>query len=168
MKPKHHVIKTIEIVRALTGQPARFTVISLDEVVQVRRREIAMTHTYWVPLGDDLDNDENYLEPINDPDFNLQADFREYRRLFGVLTPQAIREIREGYQLSLRQFALILGMSYSTLSEIENGLVLQTDEQERLFRLSQNERAFADLVQAKRAIMSATQYQKIVHKVALT
>lgn len=168
MKPKYHVIKTIEIVRALTGQPARFTVISLDEVVQVRRREIAMTHTYWVPLGDDLGNDENYLEPIDDPDFNLQADFREYRRLFGVLTPQAIREIREGYQLSLRQFALILGMSYSTLSEIENGLVLQTDEQESLFRLSQNERAFADLVQAKRAIMSAMQYQKIVHKVALT
>lgn len=167
MTNKYKIVKTIDLVRTLTGQPAHFTVISLDEVVQVRRREIKMTHVYWVPEGENLDDPENYLEPIDDPDFNLQADFREYRHQFGVLTPAAVRQIRESYQLSLRQFALILGISYSTLSEIENGLVLQTDEQESLFRLSQNERAFAALVQAKKAIMSVSQYQKITQKVAL-
>lgn len=167
MTNKYKIVKTIDIVRTLTGQPAHFTVISLDEVVQVRRREIKMTHVYWVPEGERLDDPENYLEPIDDPDFNLQADFREYRHQFGILTPMAVRQIRESYQLSLRQFALILGISYSTLSEIENGLVLQTDEQESLFRLSQNERAFAALVQAKKAIMSVSQYQKITQKVAL-
>lgn len=167
MANQYKVIGTRKIVRALTGQPARFTAISLDEVVQVRHREINMTHVYWVPMGEDLDNEENYLEPIDNPDFNLQADFQAYRRQFGVLAPHEIRAIREGYQLSLRQFALVLGINYSTLSEIENGLVLQTDEQESLFRLSQDEQAFAKLVQAKKAIMPDSQYRKIVQKVAL-
>jgi len=167
MTKEYKVIKTVEIERTLTGRLANFTVISLEETVLVRRREVQMTHIYWVPAGERLDDEDNYLEPIDDPDFKLQADFREYRRRFGVLTPEAVREIRENYQLSLRQFAMVLGMSYSTLSEIENGLVLQTDEQESLFRLSQNNGAFATLVQAKKAIMSASQYEKIEQKVAL-
>lgn len=168
MTKEYKVIKTVEIVRELTGRPADFTVISLEETVQVRRREIKMVHTYWVPADERLDDEDNYLEPVDDPDFNLQADFREYRRQFGVLTPTAVRKIRENYQLSLRQFAMVLGMSYSTLSEIENGLVLQTDEQESLFRLSQNSAAFVTLVQAKKAIMSESQYEKIEQKVALS
>ena len=160
-------LKDIERKRALTGEIEEFSVISVTEEVKVRRRVITAVHTYWVPKGADLRDDNNYLEPIDNPDYNLQLDFGEYRKRFGVLTPDQIKEIRQGYHLSLRQYALVLGISYSTLSEIENGLVLQSDEQESLFRMSESSQAFTRLVQSKVAVVPERQYQSIRQKLVL-
>jgi len=158
-------IGTIEIARTLTDHPERFTIVRLEEIIQVRQRSIKMMHTYWVPIDEDWSNEDNYLEPIDHPDSKLQLDFRQYRDQFGLLTATDIRQIREGYRLSLRQFSLLLGSDQDVLAEIESGLLLQTDLQESLFRLAQVCGAFESLVYAKRAIIPADQYREIVNKV---
>jgi len=162
----YQVIKTVQIKRALTGEQETFTVVQGTEMFCVRGRQIQSTHIYWVPAGEDVADEENYLAPVDDPDYNLQLDFQIYREKYGVLMPAEVKKIREDYQLSLRQYALILGISYSTLSEIENGLILQSDEQESLFQLSRNRVAFKNLIVAKEAVMSARQFQRIQDKIA--
>lgn len=168
MATDYQVLQTIQRQRPLTGELETFTVIVVDEVTKVRKREIQARHVYWVPEKMTLTEEANYLEPIDEPDYNLKNDFKIYRQKFDVLTPAEIKQIRENYQLSLRQYALVLGMSYSTLSEIENGLVLQSDEQESLFQLSKNHLAFRQLVQTKRHVLPVSQFQKIQQKVAVS
>lgn len=158
-------IGTIEITKALTNRPERFTIVKLEEIVKIRQRSIKIMHTYWVPIDEDWSNEDNYLEPIDHPDSNLQLDFRQYRDQFGLLTATVIRQIREGYRLSTKQFALVLGIDQDILADIEAGLLLQTDVQESLFRLARVRGAFESLVHAKRAIIPVDQYQKIVNKV---
>lgn len=73
---------------------------------------------------------------------------------------------REFNDLSGRKFAEVLGISHSTLSQLENNLVLQSDEQDSLLRLASCPAAFLALFKQRQPILVAAfgdaRYQTIL------
>jgi DNA-binding transcriptional regulator YiaG len=51
----------------------------------------------------------------------LKGIFSEYRKLKGLLTPEAIRKLRERYRLSQKSLTALLGMSEATINRYEGG-----------------------------------------------
>ena len=67
-------------------------------------------------------------EEVELPDGQDPVDlaFREYRRRHQLLIPDEIKRIRDGYNLSQRSFALLLGMSEATVNRYEGGSIQET------------------------------------------
>lgn len=53
----------------------------------------------------------------------------------GVLSPTAIRRIREGHEMTRAQFARVTGLGEASLNRWENGLNIQTHANDRYLRL---------------------------------
>ena len=96
----------------------RFEEIKLVEKVKVKNSLIENEHTYYK-----CNQCGELFEPFDDPDYNARLDFEKYKKLNGLLSSNEIKEIRLEYSLTLRQMADLIGISYSTLSEIENGSI---------------------------------------------
>lgn len=130
MKIIDHVTST-----DITGKETTYTVITVQETELIAGDPVENTHRYWVPANADLADTANYLEPLDQIDQNFDSDYQRYREQFGFLFPEDIKSAREGLGLTLREAALLLAMSFSTLSNIENGLILQSFDQEIKLRL---------------------------------
>lgn len=52
---------------------------------------------------------------------NLERAYAVYRRKFGILSPQEVRDLRESYGLSLREFSRFLGFGEQTAYRYERG-----------------------------------------------
>lgn len=102
-------------------------------------------HRYLIVDGSDASDSANYELPIDDPDYNIKSDFRRYRQIAGFLRPEEIKRNRKQLGLNLRETSAILGISYSTLSEIENGLILHSVIQDNLLRMMTNTNVLVDL-----------------------
>lgn len=121
-----------------------FERVTLIEEVSIRGRSFMVEHEY-----DKCKNCEVLFEPHEDVDKNLKKEYSMFRSKAGYLQPEEIAEIRNKYKMTLRQFASVLGIGYSTLSNIENGS-LQNDYQDSLFRLASSPAAFYELVKLKK------------------
>lgn len=88
------------------------------ETVKVKNSMIENEHIYYK-----CGHCGELFEPFDDPDYNAKIDFEKYKKLNGLLSSRELKEIRLSYSLSLRQMADLIGVSYSTLSEIENGSI---------------------------------------------
>jgi len=117
------------------GNNLAYTVIELTETELIGGDPLENTHRYWVPAGSDIHDSETYLEPLDNVDTNFISDYRLYRETYGFLFPAEIKAAREQLGLTLRETALILAMSFATLSNIENSLLLQSFDQEIKLRL---------------------------------
>lgn len=118
------------------GRIEKFEVVSVNETVTVKDLTFKNMHTYWKSVT----TGELYL-PFNDPDINLNSDYDRYRAEKKLLSTKDIINIRKKYKLSLRSFAKVLGIGYSTLSKIENG-ALQSNEHDALLRLASDSYSF--------------------------
>ena len=74
--------------------------------------------------------------------------FAMYKQEKNLLSTEEIIEIRKKYGLSLQSFAKVLGIEYSELSKIENG-VIQSSEHDALLRLANNSYGFYKLRKEK-------------------
>lgn len=148
------IIRQVAYYRPALQQQTHYTEIEIEETTKVRKHWVTNPHLYWVPAGVDLEDPDGYLEPLEDPDLNIRRDWSRYREIYQILTPAAIKANRERYQLSGREYALILGISHSSLSELENGLVLQSDEQDSLLTMAANQTAFYQLLRRRQAIFT--------------
>ncbi|WP_203640411.1 hypothetical protein [Levilactobacillus andaensis] len=158
---QYQQLETVKWQCSLTGKLEEFSIIKIVEMVNVLGRNVKAAHIYWVPVTGNLSCDDDYLEPLDNPDYNLQQDFRAYRQKLGLLTPEQVHQIRQNYKLNQEQYALVLGMDCQQLVDIENGLRLQSDQQESLFRLSQDEVIFEQLAKSKRPVLATDQYQSV-------
>lgn len=95
-----------------------FEEIRILETVKVKNSMIENEHIYYK-----CGHCGELFEPFDDPDYNAKLDFEKYKKLNGLLSSREFKEIRLSYSLSLRQMADLIGVSYSTLSEIENGSI---------------------------------------------
>ncbi|WP_261811072.1 hypothetical protein [Levilactobacillus humaensis] len=129
-----------------TGAPVDFRVIEVEERLTIFSEPIANTHRYWVPLNADVEDEEEYLEPVDDPDYNFRTDFAIYRRQYHFMEPMAIRDAREHLGLTQCEAAIALGMDTSLLADIEANMALQPYEQEVKLRWLLNPEVFAGMV----------------------
>lgn len=138
--------ETKQIFDQLTQQTVTFQVIHPVETVNVLGETLTTTHEYWVPQGQAVTDEAAWLEPKDDVDRNLQADYALFRQAFHFLTPAEIKANRLALHLTLRETAAALGMSFSTLSDIENGRLLQSMDQEVKLRYLAERPAFGHFV----------------------
>lgn len=138
------------------GRDEKFEIITIDENVTVKELTFKNTHTYWKSVT----TGELYL-PFDNPDSNLISDYNKYKKKKNLLSTKDVIEIRKKYGLSLRSFAKILGIGYSTLSKIENGVV-QSNEHDALLRLASDPYSFYNnLVLPKSELLTSKELEKV-------
>jgi DNA-binding transcriptional regulator YiaG len=116
---------------AVTYDGEQFQVVYVNETFEVQGVHIEQENNeYWIPADGSVADHSTWIIPMDNLDGNLNRLYAEFRRLCHYLTPEQIRSQRQELHLTLRETAAILGMSYSTLSDIENALVLQNQLQE--------------------------------------
>jgi len=105
------------------------------ETVTVKEiSDLHVLHHYWQDAAGELWGD------FDDPMENVRSDFQAYRQRKNYLAPQDIVTLRKKLNLTVRQFASKLGLSSSTLSQIENDQRIQTRYQDNLFRWASGEK----------------------------
>lgn len=143
------------------GTEEIFEEVTLEESLKVKGVTVTNTHVYLkCPKCEEL------FEPFDDPERNLILDYREYRKIKGFLQPEEIIRIRKKYDISLRTFSMITGISHSTISNIENNS-LQNKEHDSIFRLSSDVYSFKKLVEQRKAELEETVYVKLIKKLDL-
>ena len=137
----------------ITGAPVAFQVIEVEERLTIFSEPIANTHRYWVPATADIDDEEEYLEPIDDPDYNFRADFAIYRQKYHFLQPEEIQAARQQLDLSLAEAAVVLGLEVDFLADIEANMALQPYDQELKLQWLQSPELLTALVLQHQTIM---------------
>jgi len=113
---------------------SEYTEIWKYETVKVKDlSDLVVRNHYWKDETGEL-----WLD-FNDPNENFRNIFDTYRKRKGFMEPNKIKELRNKLDLSLRDFARNLGISYAKLSQIENNKRIQTLSQEISFRKAQQD-----------------------------
>ena len=93
----------------------------VSEVLKVRGENIEVTSKiYYCPEG------EHYFYDVEDEEDKFEFAYREYRKRKGLLQPEEIRQIREQYGLSQKNFARLLGWGDITIHRYESGAIQDT------------------------------------------
>lgn len=90
----------------------------MDEILKVRGEDINVTsRVHYCPEGD------HYFYDVEDEEEKFQLAYREYKKRKGLLQPEEIRQIREQYGLSQKNFARLLGWGDITIHRYESGAI---------------------------------------------
>ena len=81
---------------------------------------------------------------------NLDAAYSAYRSANDLLSPEEIREIRQRYSLSLRDFSRFLGFGEQTVARYESG-ALQDETHDGMMRLAASPEGASLLLEIRRA-----------------
>lgn len=100
----------------------------LEEVKVKDIDDLLVQHHYWEDPQGEL------WGSFDDPMENLRLNFEAYRKRKGFMSPLEIKKLREKNNYTVREFADILGLGSSTLSQIENNQRLQVKYQDNLFK----------------------------------
>lgn len=93
----------------------------MDEILKVRGEDINVTSkVHYCPEGN------HYFYDVEDEEEKFQIAYREYRKRKGLLQPEEIRQIREQYGLSQKNFARLLGWGDITIHRYESGAIQDT------------------------------------------
>lgn len=124
------VISTFKYTDIMTGDLETYHLVELLESTRVLDEPFKNTHQYWVLDGQDVTNKAAYLEPLDNPDRNIDSDYQQFRDKYHFLKPEDIKSTRRALHLSLIEAAIFLGFTVQTLSDIENSYLMQNYEQE--------------------------------------
>lgn len=145
--------------RAICSNCERETQLELvtkEEVIQVRSKPIRVEIQYsrCVQCGDEV------LDPsLNMDPFDLA--YREYRKEYGFLQPEEIREWRKSNKLTQGELAKLLGLGGATISRYENG-ALQEPSHEKLLRLAMDPANLLRLIAASEGIFTEAKKRRLV------
>ena len=115
-----------------------------EVTTEVKGIKIKFTEKYKV--------DAKTNEEIFDIDIEQENDVRLYniyKKRMNLLTTNEIKEIRERYGLSQKDFALALGMGEITINRLENGSI-QSEAVDSIIRLSESPRNMLELIEKNR------------------
>lgn len=130
----------------LSGKRIKFAkIIVLKEPMVIRNLKFTMDNVYNVPAKD-VGNEKVYSQPLDNPKLNINNAFHIYRKKMGLLSPKQIRQSRKIWGLSQPEVAFILGISYSTLSKIENNHIIQSVSQDTQLRSLLNGNSLSRLI----------------------
>lgn len=115
------------------------------EKVSVKdEKDLLVLNHYW------CDSDGELWGDFENPMENVYRSFDAYRERKGWMTPKEIKDLRKSLGFSVRKFADALGISTSTLTQIENNHRVQAKYQEILFRgVQSNPAKFKEILKKK-------------------
>jgi len=129
--------------------------IEIEEKIEIRGVTLNVVHEY-----DKCVECNELFEPYENVDKNLLKDYSVYREKVGYIQPDEIKAIRNSYKFTIREFAEVLGIGYSTLSNIENG-ALQNEYQNTLFQFSASPSAMYKVVMDKKDFLESNVNESI-------
>jgi putative zinc finger/helix-turn-helix YgiT family protein len=134
----------------------RLELITKEEVIRVRNKPIKIELQYFrcVECGDEIFDPSLNIDP-----FDLA--YREYRKKYGFLQPEEIREWRKTNKLTQGELAKLLGVGGVTISRYENG-ALQDPSHEKLLRLAMNPSNLLQLIEGSDGVFTETKKKRLV------
>jgi len=130
--------------------------VTKEEVIQVRSKPIKVEIQYsrCVECGDEVFDPSLNMDP-----FDLA--YRAYRKEYGFLQPEEIRDWRKANRLTQGELAKLLGVGIATISRYENG-ALQEPSHEKLLRLAMDPANLLRLIEASEGIFTEGKKRRLV------
>lgn len=130
--------------------------IKTDEEIIVKGEKIKVSAEYYKCLecGDVFDDPQSNLDP-------LELAYKEYRRRHGMMQPKEIRELRQRYGLTQKEFCKLLGWGEVTLSRYENG-ALQDDTHNTILQMIKDPRNLLKLIELQGDFLSEEKRRKLI------
>jgi len=130
--------------------------VTKEEVIRVRNKPIKIEVQYsrCVQCGDEVFDPSLTVDP-----FDLA--YREYRKKYGFLQPEEIRDWRKANKLTQGELARLLGVGVATISRYENG-ALQDPSHEKLLRLAMNPFNLLRLIERSEGVFTETKKRRLV------
>jgi putative zinc finger/helix-turn-helix YgiT family protein len=134
----------------------RLELVTKEEVIRVRNKPIKIELQYLrcVECGD-----EAFDPSLNVDPFSLA--YRKYRKEYGFLQPEEIREWRKANKLTQGELAKLLGVGGATISRYENG-ALQDPSHEKLLRLAINPSNLLQLVEQSEGVFTESKKRRLI------
>lgn len=134
----------------------RLELVTKEEVIRVRNKPIKIELQYLrcVECGD-----EAFDPSLNVDPFSLA--YRKYRKEYGFLQPEEIREWRKANKLTQGELAKLLGVGGATISRYENG-ALQDPSHEKLLRLAMNPSNLLQLVEQSEGVFTESKKRRLI------
>lgn len=134
----------------------RLELVTKEEVIRVRNKPIRIELQYLkcVECGDEVFDPGLNVDP-----FSLA--YRKYRKEYGFLQPEEIREWRKANKLTQGELAKLLGVGGVTISRYENG-ALQDPSHEKLLRLAMNPSNLLQLVGESEGVFTESKKRRLM------
>jgi putative zinc finger/helix-turn-helix YgiT family protein len=134
----------------------RFEPVTKEEVIRVRNKPITIELQYLkcAECGDEVFDPGLNVDP-----FSLA--YRKYRKEYGFLQPEEIREWRKANKLTQGELAKLLGLGGVTISRYENG-ALQDPSHEKLLRLAMNPSNLLQLIEGSEGVFTESKKRRLV------
>ena len=134
----------------------RLGLVTKEEVIRVRNKPIKIELQYLrcVECGDEVFDPSLNVDP-----FSLA--YRKYRKEYGFLQPEEIREWRKANKLTQGELAKLLGVGGATTSRYENG-ALQDPSHEKLLRLAMNPSNLLQLVEESEGVFTESKKRRLI------
>lgn len=100
------------------------------------------------------------LRMENDP---LEQAYREYRRRKGMVQPEEIREFRQKFGLTQKEYSELLGIGVASLSRYENG-ALQEQSHDHILRFSMQPENLLRLIEEKPAVLADEKREELLEQ----
>lgn len=97
---------------------------------------------------------------------NLKRLYAEYRRLHNMLTPEEIKDLRESYGLSLREFSRFLGFGEQTVARYERG-ALQDNAHDMVIRSASTSDGAAALLDRNGSLISDASRIRVERRISM-
>ena len=131
----------------------------MDEVLKVRGEDIEVTsRVHYCPEGN------HYFYDVEDEEEKFQIAYREYRKRKGLLQPEEIRQIREQYGLSQKNFARLLGWGDITIHRYESGAI-QDDAHNDVLVLIRSLDYYKQYFESKKSTIDPVLAKKVEEKI---
>jgi putative zinc finger/helix-turn-helix YgiT family protein len=134
----------------------RLELVTKEEVIRVRNKPVKIELQYFrcAKCGDEV------FDPcLNVDPFSLA--YRKYRKEYGFLQPEEIREWRKANRLTQGELAKLLGVGGVTISRYENG-ALQDPSHEKLLRLAMNPSNLLQLIEESEGVFTESKKRSLV------
>lgn len=134
----------------------RLELVTKANVIRVRSKpmKIELQYLRCVECGDEVFDPSLNVDP-----FSLA--YRKYRKEYGFLQPEEIREWRKANRLTQGELAKLLGMGAVTISRYENG-ALQDPSHEKLLRLAMNPSNLLQLIEESEGVFTESKKRILV------
>ena len=134
--------------------------INTSEIFKVRGDEIEVEVEYYKCNECDIE-----FEDIDSEIKPIEEAYIKYRAKHNMITPEKITELRKKYNLSQREFSLILGWGGATLSRYENG-GLQDDAHDRMLHLIMNPTNILELIKSHPNNLPINKRNQLIKKIS--
>ena len=134
----------------------RLELVTKEEVIRVRNKpiKVEVQHSKCTECSDEVFDPNLNLDP-----FDLA--YREYRKRYGFLQPEEIRDWRKANKLTQSELAKLLGVGLATISRYENG-ALQDPSHEKLLRLAMNPSNLLRLIEGSEDVFTEVKKRRLV------